>query len=242
MRRAAAASAVVALLLAGCSEETPQPSTPTSSVPTPADATPSTSAPPTSPTTSEEPTPPSPTPTRSSNAEATTPTPSQVTSAPSTTPEPDDVDALHPWLTESSQHQGSGDAADAPQEIIDVRVGEHDGYDRVVFDLSGDQPRLGWFAGFTNEAIEDPTGNPLDVDGDAFLQLGINGIDWAREAPERYSGETIDADDLEVVEEVVFGGLFEGQQQVLIGLDEETAYRVFTLSGPARIVVDVRHD
>ena len=44
-----------------------------------------------------------------------------------------------------------------------------------------------------------------------------------------------------MVEEVVFGGLFEAQQQILIGLDERTAYRMFALSDPARIVIDIRH-
>ena len=111
----------------------------------------------------------------------------------------------------------------------------------MVLDLTGSDPELGWFAGFTDEAIADPSGRPLDVDGDVFLQLGVTGIDWITPSPERYSGDPVRDDALEVVREVVFGGLFEGQQQILIGLDAQTACRVFALSAPARIVVDIRH-
>ena len=81
----------------------------------------------------------------------------------------------------------------------------------MVLDLTGSDPELGWFAGFTDEAIADPSGRPLDVDGDAFLQLGVTGIDWTTPSPERYSGDPVRGDALEVVREVVFGGLFEGQ-------------------------------
>ena len=68
-----------------------------------------------------------------------------------------------PWLTGPSDRAASA----VGQEITGVRTGLHDGYDRVVLDLTGSDPELGWFAGFTDEAIADPSGRPLDVDGDA---------------------------------------------------------------------------
>lgn len=227
MRRAAAATAAVALLLAGCSGgQAPTPSEPTSTSPTPAasTSTPQQSA------TSSDPAEPSGT----SSAPATSPSPS---SAP---PVPDVNESLHPWLTGPSEQDPSQAVPENSQEITGVRIGVHDGYDRVVLDLTGDEPHLGWFAGFVDEPIEDPTGEPLAVEGDAFLQLGIYGIDWTTPSAERYSGASVDGGSLEVVEEVVFGGLFEAQQQVLIGLDERTAYRMFALSDPARIVIDIR--
>ena len=228
MRRAAAATAAVALLLAGCSGgQAPTPSEPTSTSPTPAasTSTPQQSA------TSSDPAEPSGT----SSAPATSPSPS---SAP---PVPDVNESLHPWLTGPSEQDPSQAVPENSQEITGVRIGVHDGYDRVVLDLTGDEPHLGWFAGFVDEPIEDPTGEPLAVEGDAFLQLGIYGIDWTTPSADRYSGASVDGGSLEVVEEVVFGGLFEAQQQILIGLDERTAYRMFALSDPARIVIDIRH-
>ena len=228
MRRAAAATAAVALLLAGCSGgQAPAPSEPTSTSPTPAASTPT-------PQTSDTSTVPA-DPSETSPGPATSPPPSS-----SAAPVPDVDESLHPWLTGPSEQDPSQAVPENSQEITGVRVGLHNGYDRVVLDLTGDESHLGWFAGFVDEAVEDPTGEPLAVKGDAFLQLGIYGIDWTTPSAERYSGASVDGGSLEVVEEVVFGGLFEAQQQVLIGLDERTAYRMFALSDPARIVIDIR--
>lgn len=229
MRRAAAATAAVALLLAGCSGgQAPTPSEPTNTSPTPAAST-STPQPSGTATGPTEP---------SETASVPTTSPPPGSSAP---PVPDVDESLHPWLTTPSEQDTSQAVPENSQEITGVRVGLHDGYDRVVLDLSGDEPHLGWFAGFVDEPIEDPTGEPLAVEGDAFLQLGIYGIDWTTPSADRYSGASVDGGSLEVVEEVVFGGLFEAQQQILIGLDERTAYRMFALSDPARIVIDIRH-
>lgn len=229
MRRAAAATAAVALLLAGCSGgQAPAPSEPTSTSPTPAVST-STPRPSGTATAPADPS-------EASSVPATSPPPGS--SAP---PVPDVDESLHPWLTGPSEQDPSQAVPENSQEITGVRVGLHDGYDRVVLDLTGDEPHLGWFAGFVDEPIEDPTGEPLAVEGDAFLQLGVYGIDWTTPSAERYSGASVDGGSLEVVDEVVFGGLFEAQQQILIGLDERTAYRMFALSDPARIVIDIRH-
>jgi hypothetical protein len=147
--------------------------------------------------------------------------------------------ALPPWT--GGQVQEAPGQAESGQEITGVRTGVHDGYDRVVLDLTGDEPALGWFGRLVDEALEDPSGLPLDVEGERFLQLGVAGIDWTVESPDRYDGATVQGQGTEVVTEVAFGALFEGQQQILIGLREDTDYRVFSLPDPARIVIDVRH-
>lgn len=195
------------------------------------------------PTTADVTTPPAePEPTETSAAPTTS-----TTEAPTSSPRPETPTATVPdessvpWLTAASSQEPGAAIPDDSQEIIGVRTGAHPGFDRVVLDLSDEEPVLGWFAGFTDEAVEDPTGEPLDVDGVAFLELGVFGIDWTNESPERYSGDTVPGNGLAVVTEVVFGGLFEGQQQVVLGLREQSAYRVFALSDPARIVIDVRH-
>ena len=122
-----------------------------------------------------------------------------------------------------------------------MRIGTHEDFDRVVLDLSGDEPALGWYVRFQGEAIEDPSGLPFDIEGDVFLSVDVSGINWVNEAPERYDGAEVPGGDAKVVTAVGFGGLFEGHQQVLIGLRHQTAFRVFALSNPARIVVDVQH-
>lgn len=227
---------LVAMLLAGCtSGTTPLPDDPDSTTAT-TSANPETSTPiaETPSTTTEPPTSAPPAPDTSAPTSDEAPSP--------TTTEPDDVEDDHPWLTAASSQNPGATPPETTQEIIGIRTGLHEGFDRVVLELSGDEPVLGWFAGFTDEAVVDPSGQPLEVAGEAFLELGVHGIDWTNESPERYSGEPVPGGDLEGVTEVVFGGLFEAQQQIVIGLDAQTAYRVFALSDPARIVIDIRHD
>lgn len=169
-----------------------------------------------------------------------------ATSAPTTTPSAsDDLEesgtALPDWSSPGPVEQPDDARGAPPQEITGVRTGLHDGYDRVVLDLTGDEPVLGWSADYVDRAIEAASGRPMDLDGEDFLQVGVDGIDWLRDAPERYDGQTVRGDGTQVVTEVGFGPLFEGQQQVLVGVREATAFRVFGLSDPARIVIDVRH-
>lgn len=231
MFRAAFAAAAVALLIVGCSGAPgPAPLTPTSTATTAAAND------------TSEPTETESVPAKTSFSSDASPIPASSTASLEPSPSAsasDELGSLHPWLTASSEREPRQTAGEW-QEIIGVRTGAHDGYDRVVLDLSGEVPMLGWFAGFTDEAIEDPTGFPLEVDGDAFLELGIRAIDWTTDRPERFSGP-VDADGLGNVTDVVFGGLFEAQQQILIGLEERTAYRIFVLPDPARIVIDIKH-
>lgn len=233
MRRASAAVSVALLVLAGCSSAGDD-GEETSSVVTATDPARTSTAEPTSePPTSEEPT----------TDDATDEPIDTSTSGATATGDTDDVSDpdLDRYPFGSGPVEQEGAPATEAQEITDVRTGLHDGYDRVVLDLTGDEPTLGWYADVVDEAVQDPSGLPLDVDGEAFLQVAVRGIDWTTESPDRYPGDPVEGAGTEVVTGVVFGGLFEGQQQVVIGLTQETAFRVFSLSDPARIVIDVEH-
>jgi hypothetical protein len=126
--------------------------------------------------------------------------------------------------------------------VTDVRVGAHDGYDRVVFDLGG-QGTPGWRVEYVDEAIDDGSGNLVEVDGDATLQVVISGTAMpADSGVEEYAGDTIDPDDTESVEQVVYRFWFEGYTTSFIGVEgERKPFRVFSLTDPARVVVDVQH-
>lgn len=231
MRRAAAVTAVAVLLLAGCQDDGDEPSaTPTgTSTPTPTSTGPTDDDGTEAPGTTEA----------TGTGDDATGTGTDGTTDDDPDPTQTSDEALPPW-TDDPQEQAPV-ASDEPQEITDVRTGLHEDFDRVVLDLTGDEPVLGWFVGPVDEAVEDPTGFALDVEGETFLQLGVRGIDWTTESPQRYDGDPVAGAGTAVLTEVVFGGLFEGQQQVVLGLREETDYRIFSLSDPARIVVDVRH-
>ena len=123
-----------------------------------------------------------------------------------------------------------------------VAVGVYPEYDRVVFDLEG-EGSPGYSVRYAEQAVEDGTGLSLEVDGDAVLQVTLTGTRYAEEG-ETYEGGpgVFSPDRTEEVEQVKLLSTFEGQTQAFIGIDDaDTPFRVFTLSEPARLVVDVAH-
>lgn len=144
-------------------------------------------------------------------------------------------------LGQDGQSPGSGEAT-----VTGVRTGEHDGYERVVIDVQGDaDDRAGWFATAVDQPLQDASGEVLDVDGDRYLNLNVTGIangsDGQTDSAGRRAFAGTVASSGGLVEQVYVGGAWEGQAQVLLGLDDDaTEYRVLPLSDPQRIVVDVR--
>lgn len=126
--------------------------------------------------------------------------------------------------------------------VTDLRVGTHEGYDRVVFDLGG-SGTPGWRVEYVDEALDDGSGNPVAVDGDVILQVVISGTAMPTDSGvEEYDGGTVDPDDTEAVEQVVYRFWFEGYTTAFVGVDgERKPFRVFSLTDPARVVVDVQH-
>jgi cytoskeletal protein RodZ len=144
-------------------------------------------------------------------------------------------------LGQDGQSPGSGEAT-----VTGVRTGEHDGYERVVIDVQGDAgDQAGWFATAVDQPLQDASGELLDVDGDRYLNLNVTGIangsDGQTDSAGRPAFTGTVAGSGGLVEEVYVGGAWEGQAQVLLGLDDDaTEYRVLPLGDPQRIVVDVR--
>jgi hypothetical protein len=130
--------------------------------------------------------------------------------------------------------------------VTDVRLGRHDGYDRVVFDLGG-EGTPGWNVEYVDEAADDGSGEPVEVGGDAVLSVRISGTAMPMDSGvEEFEGGAIEISDdgvsEESVEEVVYRFWFEGYTTAFIGIEgDRTPFRVFALEDPARVVVDVQH-
>ena len=206
MMRRLAPALALAVLLAGCATGTDT-TTPTTS-PT------GTSQPTTAPSTSADTTSDSPTATPSSTSPA-----GEATLPFTATTEPDTA-------------EGTG----APVTVTDVRVGQHDGYDRVVLDVAGGG-MAGWDARYVDDPSHQGSGDPVEVDGQAVLAVDLTnigipddtGVD-AYDGPDRLTvGDTI--------VEVVVGTTFEGHMQVFVGTSGEQPFRVLELDGS--VVIDV---
>lgn len=143
----------------------------------------------------------------------------------------------------STDDRESPPAGPSDLELVDVRVGTHDGFDRVTLEFTGDG-EVGWFAGLRPEALEDASGRPRDVAGDHVLEVFANMLAFPPDLddPTDWNQVTVDAPaDAGVVTEVVGSIWFEGQQQVFIGLREPVPYRMVRLDDPQRIVIDLQH-
>jgi hypothetical protein len=119
--------------------------------------------------------------------------------------------------------------------ISTVTVGRHAGFDRVVFRVSG--PTLGYQVRYVDRLVEDPTGTALPLAGSAVLQVTLRQTDWT----ERPSPRLNRSPGLPALRQVRSAGEFEGVAVFGIGQATRAGFQVFRLTGPDRIVVDVRH-
>ena len=122
-----------------------------------------------------------------------------------------------------------------------VRVGAHDGFTRVVIDMEG-EGEPGWFTSYTDSPAQQASGKPVEVQGNTFLNLGIEGTPWPAtpELKAKYMqpGTTPGAG---VVSAVNYTTTFEAQTQLIIGLEKKTAYSVTYLKEPSRVVIDFQN-
>jgi hypothetical protein len=172
------------------------------------------------------------------------PEPTPTEPAPEPTGEPTEAGTAPPVDDEASTSDRV-QAPDGPADLVvtDVRVGVHDGFDRVVVDLAG-EGTPGWFTELGDVAFEDGSGTVVDVDGSAVLTLMLNAVAFPPELPDpdlRWDGDRVTAPDAVVLTEVVDSVVFEGQHQLFIGLTERVPYRIARLDDPHRIVIDLLH-
>ncbi|HEX2142216.1 MAG TPA: hypothetical protein VHK28_08110 [Candidatus Limnocylindria bacterium] len=125
--------------------------------------------------------------------------------------------------------------------LLDVRVGEHEDFDRIVFEFDEGIPR------FTLESAEPPftedaSGLPLEVEGNQFLSLRLEGGTKQGEGGEAtYDGPTEFEPDFSALVHLVEGGDFEAQSTWYIGMESDACMRVTSLPAPNRLVIDIQH-
>ncbi|ANH37014.1 hypothetical protein I601_0562 [Nocardioides dokdonensis FR1436] len=160
-------------------------------------------------------------------------------SSPTTSSEPTGT----PAFPQGTADQTAENSGEWDLVLVDVRVGEHEGYDRVVLEFSG-SGTPGWAVGYVDEAVLDGSGEGVTLDGSAVLDIYASGTTYPADDGESYDGPRQFAPgDGGEVEDVHVGGTFEGYTQVLVGIDDDPApFRVFALTGPPRLVVDVLDD
>lgn len=128
---------------------------------------------------------------------------------------------------------------EAPAQLLvtDVRVASHEGFDRIVFDLTG-EGTPGWFVDYTENPSQQGSGHPIDYDGAVALNVNIDGVTYPFELNMEDPGlGTVPG--AGNVTEVISAGTFEGRAQFVVGLRDRLPYSVQVLENPSRVVIDV---
>lgn len=133
-------------------------------------------------------------------------------------------------------------SADARVTVRDIRVGGHDGFDRVVLEVGGDG-MPGWDVRYVDQPSSQGKGDAVEVAGDAVLQVTLTGAGYPYDTGvEEYSAAApLSAADTAAVTEVVFDGTFEGTTVAFVGTKAQSPFRVYLLEAPTRVVLEVAH-
>jgi hypothetical protein len=130
-------------------------------------------------------------------------------------------------------------SSDANATVSEIRLGRHEGFDRVVFEVGG-SGTPGWDVRYVDQAASQGSGDAVEVGGDAVLQVTLTGMGYPYDTGvEEYSGGTLNSAATEVVREVVWDATYEGTSVAFVGTTGELPFRVYALEGPARVVVEV---
>jgi len=126
-------------------------------------------------------------------------------------------------------------------QITDVRVGTHDGYDRIVFEFASGLPQT-VIKPVLAPLYADPSGLEVDVTGTAFLQVVMTG--GTKVSPSggvTYAGPTNFEPDFDQLAQLIEAGDFEAVSTWYLGLKTGGCIRVLTLPDPSRLVIDIEH-
>jgi hypothetical protein len=143
-------------------------------------------------------------------------------------------------ITWGSLDKSGGDLSTAG--LLTTRTGQHDCYDRVVFEFDG--TAAGYRVNY-GEAYTQGQGLPLSpyTAGGALLNVVLL-EPVVPTFPARTGDHVVNVVGYQTLRDMVFGGSFEGYTTFALGVRARLPYRVLVLAGPgshSRIVIDVAH-
>jgi hypothetical protein len=123
----------------------------------------------------------------------------------------------------------------ATSTVTAVRIGQHDGYDRFVIEFSGGVPSYSVTRQAGVTFTRSPKGDTVTLYGSAGVVIRVHSIaNWTS-----YMGPMAFKPGYSCIREARMTENFEGYQSWALGIAGTPALRVFTMSGPDRLVVDV---
>jgi len=172
------------------------------------------------------------------------PTHGATTTTPAETPTPPPASASKRCARESGGEEG------IYTNLVAVRIGTHQGYDRITFEFKAPEPNPGGEAGVPRYEIrtakpphyEDASGLPLEVNGNSFVGIvfhGASGVDFEGRAT--YTGPKVVRAGFDNLVEAVRSGDFEATLSWILGVRRQTCWQVHELHNPDRVAIDIPH-
>jgi len=142
---------------------------------------------------------------------------------------------LPPFTTAAKKSPSSGSQA----QLNAATAGCHSTYDRFVLRIaSGGTP--GYDVRYVSRIVGDGSGDPIPIQGSKFISVSIRNARGHTNGGTNLLPNTI-TPGCSNFRQAKKAGDFEGVVTYGLGLRRKTGFRVFRLTGPARIVVDVLH-
>lgn len=186
-------------------------------------------------------------------AESAGPTPTPATQPPThaaTTTTAAETPTPPPASASKRCARGSGGEEGIYTNLVAVRIGTHQGYDRITFEFKAPEPNPGGEAGIPRYEIrtakpphyEDASGLPLEVNGNSFVGIvfhGASGVDFEGRAT--YKGPKVVRAGFDNLVEAVRSGDFEATLSWILGVRRQTCWQVHELHNPDRVAIDIPH-
>lgn len=124
--------------------------------------------------------------------------------------------------------------------VVGLRVSEHRRFDRVVIDVEGRRP--GYQVRYVDKLTYDGSGEPVPLKGrKKLLVLLTPARAHGPQGGNLYDGPRLQQYAFPMLRGVAFLGDFEGVVSFGLTARARNGYRVFTLTDPSRLVIDLKH-
>lgn len=124
--------------------------------------------------------------------------------------------------------------------IVGLRVSGHDDFDRIVIDVRGRRPNFR--IEYVDSLTYDGSGHPVPLSGRRKLAIHLpQATAHDLEGNNLYTGPRLKRFDLPTLRGVALTGDWEGVVSFGITARNKKGYRIFTLTKPSRVVIDLRH-
>ena len=131
--------------------------------------------------------------------------------------------------------------------LTEIDAAIRDGFDRVTLTFEGDERSAGYRIRYVDQAWEQGTGDPIDVEGETIIRVILTGMALPPDLDQDLEDAVTELIGTEIalegpaIAEVVVGTVFEGQQQIFIGTTGRQDFTVGRLDDPQRVFIDVEH-